>query len=238
MQLRGIDISSWSHGNDEPIDFAQVKSQGFGFVMIKSTQGTTYKNPYLAEDAVEAHHNGLLVGTYHYAVPGEDDAILQAKFAAAAVIGLPLSLGVALDLEEQGTLELHQLGPWAQAFMSEMNSAGHQSPFYTNENYLSQLPGAPWGHKLWYASEHLPEYQTKLAIWMQQTTQNDHLPGVPGPVDYDVFYGVRGQTPPANTSAARGVLQPPVATPTGETPAEEHGESSTTEHSEEPGTPS
>lgn len=192
MELKGIDVSSWSHGADKPINWEAVKKDGYGFTVIKSSQGTDYKNPYLSEDAIEANHNGLLVGCYHYAVPAKGDAVAQARFAAACVHGLPLSLGVALDLEETGTLAFFELGEWAKEFMTTMNEMGHMCPLYSNENYLGQLVGAPWGHKLWYASKDLPPTYMGVRPWMVQTTENKDVSGVPGLVDFDTFYGVRG----------------------------------------------
>ena len=169
MGLKGFDVSSWSHPGDKPIDWEAVKDAGMRFVMVKVSQGLDYLSPFVSEDAIEAHAHGLLVGLYHYAVPGKDDAVAQARFAAAHAVGLPLSLGIALDLETTGELQMFELADWAQTFMRTINEHGHHSPLYSDEWYLSQIIGAPFGHRLWLASPNLPELYRGPAPWMRQT---------------------------------------------------------------------
>jgi GH25 family lysozyme M1 (1,4-beta-N-acetylmuramidase) len=218
MSLKGIDVSSWSHPEDKPIDWKEVRKAGARFVMVKVSQSTDYVSPFKSEDAIEAHAHGLLVGLYHYAVPHKGDAVAQGRFAAAQAVGLPLSLGIALDLEENGELQIFELAQWATDFMRTINEHGHHAPLYVDGYYLGQMPGAPFGHVLWFASTVLPETYHGPAPWMRQTAENVDYHGVPGLVDLDELVSVRGQNAPG-PSATAAVSAPPESVAAAESPA-------------------
>ena len=108
--VKGIDISVWQHPDNQPIDFAALKSEyDVSFVVIKASDGGTRGNDnakkWFPIDSAAARAEGLVVGAYHYAQPGNmdsntiTDAKLQAKRAVeqaegAKVGDLPLSLEV------------------------------------------------------------------------------------------------------------------------------------------------
>lgn len=158
--LRGVDISAWQHDdpNHPQIDYVSLREAGYSFVIIKATQAADYTNEYLVQDCANAHAARLVIGLYHYAQPGacftdnpHEDARAQAQYACAAAAGLPLSLGIACDLEEMGPYMPFQLGEWYKAFAQQVNELHHHCPLYVNRNYLEQIPGAPFGHRLWLA---------------------------------------------------------------------------------------
>lgn len=62
--MRGIDVSN-HNGN---INWQQVKKTGIECVYIKSTEGTTYEDPYLKVNYNAAKAAGLLTGFYHFLV--------------------------------------------------------------------------------------------------------------------------------------------------------------------------
>lgn len=190
-KLAGIDVSAWQHPKGVAINWKQVKDDGVEFVIIKCSQGQTYENPYLAEDASSAHAAGLLVGAYHYAEPAAGNAELEALYAINAVRHLPLSLGIALDLEEPGSVPTYELAKWAQEFMEHINAAGHLAPLYSNHEYMTMMTGAPWGHRLWFAGTMVP---TGAVAWMQQNGTRT-IKGITGPVDADELLVARGVNP-------------------------------------------
>ena len=71
MALNGIDIASHQAGMNP----AQVDAD---FVIVKSTQGTSYTNPYYKQHYQQAKSAGKLLGLYHY-VAGTG-AKAEAKF--------------------------------------------------------------------------------------------------------------------------------------------------------------
>ncbi len=189
--IPGLDVSGWQHPNNEPIDWPEVHKAGYRFVIIKSTQALDYHNPWLCEDAWGAHDAGLLIGTYHYAVPGDGDAAAQAAYALASAAKLPLNLGISLDIEEPGTLQMYQVGDWCQEFMTAIRNGHHYSPIYTYHDFGAQLVGIPWGQRLWWADD-LPlpgthPYMTQGAVLT--------VPGIPAPVDTDTLVMARSVTP-------------------------------------------
>jgi GH25 family lysozyme M1 (1,4-beta-N-acetylmuramidase) len=216
--LKGFDISAWQHPAGAEIDWTKAKAAGFDFVIIKCSQGETYKNPYGLSDALAASKAGLLVGAYHFAEPSLNTAETQALYAVAACDKWPLSLGIALDLEEYGSLPSYECATWAQSFMAEVVGAGHHCPFYSGGDFMASLTGAPWGHRLWYATEDVP---TGLVAWMFQD-ENQSVPGVEGPCDIDYLVNPRGVNPlislepaPVATDEVKPE-QEPVSEPVGE----------------------
>jgi len=196
-----IDISSWQHPNGAAIDWAKVKAAGYVGVMIKCSQGTTYKNPFFVDDATDAITEGLLVGAYHYATPAVDAADEEAAFALMATSGVPLDLGLALDFEDLGGKQSYEVAPWAEAWFNAVHAAQLLTPFYVDQSLLAMLSGAPWGNPLWIAD---PDYTYTGNCWMRQN-KAALVPGIVVPVDTDTFYGVRGVNP--------APLPPPPAPP-------------------------
>lgn len=190
-QIKGFDVSSWQHPSGKAIDWKKAKEAGFEFVMIKSSQGLGYVNPHFKADALAAHQAGLLVGAYHYAEPAEGTAQQEALHAVAAVAGAPLTMGLALDLEEYGSLSSFQVPQWAQEFMTEVNAAEHNCPFYCGGDFLATLTGAPWGHRFWNAGSSVP---AGMNAWMQQHP-NETVEGVVGTCDVDYLLTPRGVNP-------------------------------------------
>lgn len=73
--VKGVDISQWQHTDNKAIDFASLKSTyGASFVFIKASDGGNRdkgKSAYwFPIDSQAARAQGLIVGAYHYAVPG------------------------------------------------------------------------------------------------------------------------------------------------------------------------
>jgi lysozyme len=156
-----------------------VKAAGYGAVMIKATEGTTYTIPWLARDATGAQAAGLKVGYYHYAHPDLGPPALQVTYALNAIDLLPRALGLALDLEDAAGLSWTRLAAWARGFHLMARTVVDHSPLYVNDNFLANLPGAPWGERLWLAQTARPRQQ----VWAWQTTTPVAVPGTLAPTD-------------------------------------------------------
>lgn len=174
-----IDVSSNNHLTDQPIQWSRVKTAGFGYVMIKATEGTGYVNPWLGRDANAAAQAGLKVGYYHFAQPTQGPAVAQADYALAAIKGLPRDLGLALDLEVRDGMAWDVLAKWAQAFHAQAKTVVDHSPLYVNLDFLENLPGAPWGERLWLASTSRPRRE----VWAWQMTKPAVIVGIEAPTD-------------------------------------------------------
>lgn len=74
--VKGVDVSMWQHPNVQPINFKKLKSQyGVSFVIIKASDGGNRDGGksahWFAIDSKAARAAGLIVGAYHYSVPGQ-----------------------------------------------------------------------------------------------------------------------------------------------------------------------
>jgi GH25 family lysozyme M1 (1,4-beta-N-acetylmuramidase) len=75
-QTPGIDVSRWQ-GN---VDWASYWSQGKKFAYVKATEGTTYQNPYFAQQYNGSYNVGMVRGSYHFALPGNSTGTAQADW--------------------------------------------------------------------------------------------------------------------------------------------------------------
>jgi lysozyme len=178
-QLRMIDVSANNHSTGGPISWRAVYGAGYRAVMIKATEGLAYVNPWLADDARGARAAGLWVGYYHFAHPADAGAVDQANYALRAIDGLPRNLGLALDLEVAEGATWPTLATFARAFHAQARTVVEHSPLYVDDDFLANLPGAPFGERLWVAQTARPRRE----VWAWQETTPANVPGVPAPTD-------------------------------------------------------
>jgi GH25 family lysozyme M1 (1,4-beta-N-acetylmuramidase) len=75
-QTPGIDVSSWQGD----VDWASWWSQGKRFAYVKATEGTTYRNPYFAQQYNGSYGVGMIRGSYHFALPDNSSGTAQADW--------------------------------------------------------------------------------------------------------------------------------------------------------------
>lgn len=195
-----IDVSSNNHPMNALVNWAMVRKAGYRAVMVKSSEGLNYRNPWRQPDAVGAHAAGLHIGFYHFARPAVGNAAAEADYAIAAIEGLPRDIGLALDLEVTGGLTWSELATWAKNFLARVAQHDIGSPIYSDPAFMEQMPELPFGHKLWLADWGVtPGPEVTLTypggskqmhrVWAWQTGAA-RVPGVPSAVcDVGVFYG-------------------------------------------------
>lgn len=95
-----IDIS----GHQGQVDFEKVKASGITGVMLKCTEGTGYLSPVFQSNYEAAQKAGLKVGAYHYLRTGSHSgAAKEGRWFGQNTQGLTLELGLALDIEPEGS---------------------------------------------------------------------------------------------------------------------------------------
>ena len=198
---QGIDVSGWQHPRGAPIDWSQVKESDIECVMIKSSQGVGYVNPFFGDDYAGAKEAGLLVGAYHFAQPGLNTWEAESEYALGVVSGKVLDLGLALDLEQLGKMQPYEAAPWVENWLKAVTAVVGLSPLYIDQSLLALITGAPWGYPLWIAD---PSARPEGTPWMRQTGTGA-VAGITVATDLDTFYGVRGVNPTPPT--------PPVPVP-------------------------
>lgn len=181
MNARGTDVSSNQHPPAR-LDWNAAKAVGFEFVLVKATQGATYRNPYFDQDVADARAAGLTVGAYHWVSPSSTAAAQIANFLAvtAGHIG-PNDLPCGLDFEQSGATHAA-----LDAIRAGINAAGLRTMTYTYPDFWTHN-GSPTctacaADPLWWASPTKtmlppPRPWTSVAIWQYAGT-SEPIPGV------------------------------------------------------------
>ena len=215
--IKGIDVSRWNHPNNKAIDFKKVKeTYGVTFVIIKSSDGGDKANALAKKwfpiDRKAAKAQGLVVGGYHYALPGNlakdrtKDAKLQAARAVRQASGAKVGdLPLTLDMEELPCGWTHaQLAQWTDVFLKEVKRLTGRTPMiYMNGTFIKRIVGAnvadfseyplwlaKWGPGLGTDPGDASIWPGKWIIW--QFTADGKVSAVPSKnTDLNVFNGNR-----------------------------------------------
>lgn len=195
MGLPGIDVASWQGA---AIDWPAVAGAGYGFALIKASEGVVYANPTFAPDWTGARAAGLVRAAYHYAQPDRNSPQAEVGlFLTCLQAGGGLATGDALALDvEAGSGDLLA---WVQAWLAAVEAAvGFKPLLYSRTEFMAAhalLDASLADNGLW-----LAQYQSSqppppapwafVAIW--QSGQGA-VPGIAGPVDLDTFNGTRDQ---------------------------------------------
>ena len=189
--VAGIDVSKFN-GH---IDYNAVRDDDYQFVVIKATEGKTYKDPSFDRNYREAKEAGLKVGAYHFFRKnrtGEE----QAANMLAVVRDKKLDLPLVIDLEDPM--------PWssgasvdsktAQRRVMEMAKCltdnGYKVMIYTNVNgYEKYYQDMMEEYGLWLCSFTHPDKMSGKSHRIQQVSHEGSVNGVDGDVDIDVFIG-------------------------------------------------
>ena len=219
--VKGVDVSMWQHTNGKAIDFAKLKSKyGVKFVFIKASDGgnrdSGTSKKWFAIDSAAARKQGLIVGGYHYAVPGvmsskrKLDAQIQARQAVRQAQGVPNGdLPLTLDFEELPCgWSVKKLGYWAKDYVLEVERLSGRKPIiYANGLFLKRLSAAnvskidfsqyplwtaQWGPSLGISPSVAPIWGTNWSFW--QFTSDGAIKGIPSArTDLNVFNGTLAQ---------------------------------------------
>jgi len=159
--VTGVDVASYQHPGGAPIDWMKVRAAGHSFALVKATEGTTYTNPYFADDWSGAAAENLYRGAYHYARPAlpYSTALDQARYfvsKAGSMTG-KRDIGGVLDLEEKGRLTKVQLATWTRTWLAEVTRLTGRAPMiYTGYYFWKDAVGNPTdigsSYRLWLAS--------------------------------------------------------------------------------------
>ena len=217
--VKGIDVSVWQHPDDKPIDFAALKAEyDVSFVVIKASDGGTRGNDnalkWFPIDSAAARAEGLVVGAYHYAQPGNmdsntiTDAKLQAQRAVEQAEGAKVGdLPLSLDIEELPCgWTIQRLAKWTSAFLVEAETLTGRTPIiYTNGTFIGRLQDAgatdlsryplwlaKWGPKLGTDPKEMRIWNNDWLIW--QFTADGKISAIPSSTtDLNVFKGTQEQ---------------------------------------------
>lgn len=189
--IHGLDISNYQ-GNP---NYDQLKI-GASFVIIKTSEGTGFKDPTAARNQEEARRVGIGLGYYHFARPDLGNSpVAEADWFLGCIGDIQEGEVLTLDYE----VSYQDPVNWCKAFLDHLFSKtnGNKPLIYLNQ---SLIQGYNWqavidaGYGLWVASyDNDPSdvhFDTKWpVVAMKQYTSSASFPGVSGNIDADVFYG-------------------------------------------------
>ena len=150
----GIDVSYYNNekrGTYSAIDWAQVKSDGITFAIIRCGDGPTFDDPWFARNVKGAKEQGIKVGVYLYAraqkLTGEGKSVQNEvahtlrQLSNAGLTPADLDLPVYYDMEDksQRVLDSALLGQIAKAYCDGMQSAGYSVGIYSNPDWFSNV---------------------------------------------------------------------------------------------------
>lgn len=130
MTVYGIDIASYQTG----INLAEVKAEGFTFVIAKVTQGSSYVDPAWPAFRDGAGANGLTLVGYHYVTLDQPAAQAQNLIRHLGHSSIPLMLDF-----EAGSGDLHNFWAVAGAITA---AGGHIALSYIPRWYWRRI-GSP-----------------------------------------------------------------------------------------------
>jgi GH25 family lysozyme M1 (1,4-beta-N-acetylmuramidase) len=200
VTLPGFDVS----GHQGNVNWPTAAKTGGRFAYIKATEGSTYVNPYFAQQYNGAYSVGMIRGAYHFATPNTSSGIAQAdhfvsKGGSWSADGRTLPPALDLEYNPYGAtcygMTPAALVAWTRAFVNEVHLKTTRYPtIYTSTSWWSQCMGrnASFGaDPLWIARYNktlgaLPPGWKSYAIW--QYTDAGALPG-----DQDTYNGSADQ---------------------------------------------
>ncbi len=143
----GIDVSSWQRN----LNFAQWARYGRQFAFVKSTEGSTYRNPYFASQVSRARAAGMFTGAYHFANPAGRSGTTQARYfvkRGGAWVKDGRTLPGVLDIEYNPYgktcygLSKRAMRKWIAAFLTEYKVlTGRDAIIYTTTDWWTRCTG-------------------------------------------------------------------------------------------------
>ena len=193
----GIDVSE----HQKNIDWEEVKASGVDYVMIRLgyrgyTEGRLYMDTYFDQHYRGAKEAGLDVGVYFFSqATTVREACSEARFVLAVLGWRELDMGIAFDWEfvngdaRTAAMDGRTMTDCAIAFCDIISAAGHAPMVYFNQyqvdNYyiLDELTD----YDFWLA-KYADEMNFDYPVKMWQYTDSGTVPGIPIPVDVNLYW--------------------------------------------------
>lgn len=188
--IRGVDLSA----HNGKVDFGNLKEAGITFVMLKASEGESFRDSRFEENYRLASEAGLYVGAYHF-FRFDVDGILQARNFMQALEEKDIPIPLAIDVEEHGnpfSLISDKVVRRLADMIDELSANEFPIVIYTNKDgYEKFIKGNFDDYPLWICSFSEPVAEMDWTLW--QYSHWGNLPGVKGNVDLNIFYGNGGQ---------------------------------------------
>lgn len=205
-----VDVASYQ-GALTVANYRTMKNYGVTGVVVKLTEGTSYRNPYAKTQVNNAIAAGLKVGVYHYShFTNASGARAEANYFArfAKELGLPASTVMVNDIEDNSQSGLTTNTANSQTFASQLGTQGYSIvKHYTGAYWVSSgkfNPNTVGKQNVWLAAYPLNvsnrNQYTDYAAW--QWNSRLSFPGVSG--NFDISADYTGTFSTANATAPSG----------------------------------
>lgn len=192
-RIVGNDISKWQGDVDW-----NIYRSNTNFCIIKASEGISYTDPKFSRNQSEGRRTNVPLGYYHFARPDlGNDPVREADWFLG-VVGSFVE-GEILVLDYEPGQQNQAFVVWCKSFLDRCYTrSGIRPLIYLNQ---SQIKSFDWssvvaaGYGLWVAAyTYDPNNNTfNKGQWafaaMQQWTDRQSVPGIPGVVDGNVFFG-------------------------------------------------
>ncbi len=187
-EIVGIDISA--HNGD--VDFKKVREGGIEFVIIKASEGGTFKDRKFVDNVRNARRAGMKIGAYHF-FRFDTPGYIQGLNFANSIHGRSLDLPAVIDIEEFTNPNL-QTTKLVMSRVTEMadylEKRGYRVMLYTNKKgHARFIKGQLATYPLWLCSLGTTPEGIDCDLW--QATHHGRIDGVDHDVDINVFTGTR-----------------------------------------------
>lgn len=184
--VRGIDISA----HNGVVDFDKVASVGMDFVILKATEGATFKDKNFATNYRKARKAGLKVGAYHF-FRFDVGGYMQALNLMHSIKGRRLELPVVIDVEEWSNPRdhtTHDILTRLQTMINTLEVHGYHVMLYSNKDGFEKFFSQQFAHyPLWLCSFTGAPEAGNMRLW--QFSHVGRVSGVDGKVDINTFNG-------------------------------------------------
>ncbi len=186
--VTGIDISA----HNGVIDFDSIVSSGIDFVLIKASEGSSFRDPLFESNYQKAAQAGLKIGAYHF-FRFDCDGWSQAENLLKVIAGKRIDLPIVIDIEEWGNMEkvsTKQITDQLQSMIGHLEENGWKIMIYTNKNGYNRFIRSQFDrYPLWICSFTDPPLDADWDYW--QYSHISKIPGVPEKADLNTFNGTR-----------------------------------------------
>lgn len=184
--VRGIDISA----HNGVVDFDKVASVGMDFVILKATEGATFKDKNFTTNYRKARKAGLKVGAYHF-FRFDVGGYMQALNLMHSIKGRRLELPVVIDVEEWSNPRdhtTHDILTRLQTMINTLEAHGYHVMLYSNKDGFEKFFSQQFAHyPLWLCSFTGAPEAGNMRLW--QFSHVGSVSGVDGKVDINTFNG-------------------------------------------------
>lgn len=191
-EVYGIDISHHQRNVDwQKLTKARLSGHPISFVILKATEGKTFRDKQFKARFRLAHSNGFVRGAYHFFLPHVDGE-LQATNYINNVALQKGDLPPILDVEQRGTVQRDVFRTRVMTCLHRLEQHYGVKPIiYVSYSFLrDHLDGlALSDYPLWIAQYRTRKPSIRGLWYFWQFSEKGSVDGIDGYVDCNVFSG-------------------------------------------------